>query len=243
MRQKVIRHVTDTGESGYQINQSLVLNNGDSSYLTRTPTSSNGRQVFTFSIWLKRVDITSYQTFYGTGLGTNLSTYDAARFTNTNKIELFGSDAAAFSLSTINAFDSLTDWYHVVISADTTQATASDRINITVNGVAQTLTGSYPSLNYNLSYNGATIPQYIAARRLPGGASRFYIGNACEIYNCTGVAYDATEFGEFIEGVWMPKAPDVVYGDNGFYLNFADSSDIGNDLSGENNDFTPNNLT
>ena len=30
----------------------------------------------------------------------------------------------------------------------------------------------------------------------------------------------------------------LTFGDNGFYLDFADSSDLGNDVSGNNNDWT-----
>ena len=35
----------------------------------------------------------------------------------------------------------------------------------------------------------------------------------------------------------------LTFGTNGFYLDFEDSSALGNDVSGNNNDFTVNNLT
>jgi len=44
-------------------------------------------------------------------------------------------------------------------------------------------------------------------------------------------------------GEWKPKeVSGVTYGDNGFYLDFADSGALGDDESGESNDFTVTNL-
>ena len=52
-------------------------------------------------------------------------------------------------------------------------------------------------------------------------------------------AYDPTHFGETKNGVWIPKDPSgLTYGNNGLYLKFENASDLGNDSSGNNNDFT-----
>ena len=58
-----------------------------------------------------------------------------------------------------------------------------------------------------------------------------------------GYAYDADIFGETdsTTGIWKPiTSPSVSYGTNGFFLDFASSSDMGNDISGNNNDWTVN---
>jgi hypothetical protein len=54
-----------------------------------------------------------------------------------------------------------------------------------------------------------------------------------------------SDFGEFDEdsGIWKPIAYEGTYGTNGFYLEFKDSSALGDDTSGNGNDFTVNNLT
>jgi hypothetical protein len=44
-------------------------------------------------------------------------------------------------------------------------------------------------------------------------------------------------------GIWKPIAYTGTYGTNGFFLEFKDSSALGDDTSGEGNDFTVNNLT
>jgi len=60
-----------------------------------------------------------------------------------------------------------------------------------------------------------------------------------------GQALDPTSFGEFDEdsGIWKPiDVSGLTFGTNGFYLDFEDSSALGNDAAGSNN-FTVNNLT
>ena len=54
-----------------------------------------------------------------------------------------------------------------------------------------------------------------------------------------------TDFGEFDEdsGIWKPKAYAGSYGTNGFYLDFSDSANLGDDASGNSNDFTETNIT
>ena len=51
-----------------------------------------------------------------------------------------------------------------------------------------------------------------------------------------------TDFGETKNGVWIPKDPSgLTFGSNGFHLKYEDASNLGNDSSGNNNDFTVNN--
>jgi hypothetical protein len=67
-----------------------------------------------------------------------------------------------------------------------------------------------------------------------------------EIVFVDGTALDQTSFGEFDEDsptIWKPKdVSGLTFGTNGFYLDFEDSSALGNDAAGSNN-FTVNNLT
>jgi hypothetical protein len=66
-----------------------------------------------------------------------------------------------------------------------------------------------------------------------------------EVNLLTDKQLDPTDFGEFDEdsGIWKPIAYTGTYGTNGFYLEFKDSSALGDDTSGNGNDFTVNNLT
>ena len=64
---------------------------------------------------------------------------------------------------------------------------------------------------------------------------------------CDGQTYLPTKFGEFNADsptIWQPIDPSeqsLTFGTNGFWLDFKDSSALGNDVSGNNNDFTENN--
>ena len=50
-------------------------------------------------------------------------------------------------------------------------------------------------------------------------------------------------FGETKNGVWIPKEiTGLTYGTNGFRLTFADSSSLGDDTSGNGNDYTASGL-
>jgi hypothetical protein len=60
-----------------------------------------------------------------------------------------------------------------------------------------------------------------------------------------GSQLDPTSFGVFntVSNIWEPRGYAGTYGTNGFRLDFANSSALGNDVSGNDNDFTVNNLT
>ena len=101
--------------------------------------------------------------------------------------------------------------------------------------------GGYPSQNRDSVFNQSGATQVI------GGASSYYgnylQGYMAEVVFNDGQSYAASDYGETKNGVWIPKDPSgLTFGNNGFYLNFASSGDMGNDVSGNNNDFTPSNL-
>ena len=59
-----------------------------------------------------------------------------------------------------------------------------------------------------------------------------------------GTQYAASDFGETVNGVWIPKDPSgLTFGTNGFYLKYESSSNLGNDSSGNNNDLTVSGLS
>ena len=62
-----------------------------------------------------------------------------------------------------------------------------------------------------------------------------------------GVIKPVSDFGETKEQIWIPKDVSNTlslsdFGTNGYYLNYADSSDLGKDVSGKGNHWTSNNL-
>jgi hypothetical protein len=212
-----------------------------STSLTRTPSSATNRKTFTISMWVKRAELSTQQCLFSVGNGSS------------NPLNFFGFYLDKFvyweySNSTTGLSDlqsnlvlrDVNSWYHLVASVDTTQATASDRIKLYVNGTQVTSfsSSSYPSQNQDLGFNN-TQPHDIGRYLYTGTA--YYGGEMAHFHFIDGTAYAPTDFGETdsTSGVWKPKTqPSVTYGTNGFFLDFANSSDLGNDVSGNNNDFT-----
>jgi hypothetical protein len=65
-----------------------------------------------------------------------------------------------------------------------------------------------------------------------------------EVHFVDGAVYGPEYFGVEENGIWVPITPPLTteqYGTNGFHLDFADSSDIGKDVSGKGNNYTNHN--
>lgn len=227
---------------GYTIDQSIRFNDNDSAYLSRTSGATGDRQKWTFSTWVKR------GTFYGGGgVGSNQRIFHDTG--NTNFI-MFGYNGnedifrvyLGADLRTTALFRDPSAWYHLVVAVDTTQATSSDRVKIYQNGVQITsfsATG-YPSLNYNTIFNNSGTTYQISGQSV----AEYFDGYISEFHWIDGQALVPTDFGETnADGVWVPKAYAGTYGTNGFYITGANSADLGEDFSGNGNDFTSSGLT
>jgi hypothetical protein len=146
-------------------------------------------------------------------------------------------------------FRDVSAWYHIVIAADTTNGTEADRLKIWINGVQETsfATTNHPSLNENFRWHfvsGSNYPHSIG--RSGRHSTNYFGGYIAEWIDVDGSQLDATSFGEFDEdsGIWKPiDVSGLTFGTNGAYLDFENSGSLGDDVSGNGNDFTVNNLT
>jgi hypothetical protein len=84
-------------------------------------------------------------------------------------------------LLTTQVFRDPSAWYHIVWSVDTTQATATNRVKLYVNGeqVTSFTTATYPSLNFDTAFN------YTGPHLISGGAGgsvqEFFDGYLTEV--------------------------------------------------------------
>mgnify|MGYP000459929827 CR=1 FL=1 len=224
----------------YELSQSLRFNDNDSAYLSRTPSSAGNRKTWTWSAWVKRSTLGTFQTLFSTNQSNNDATAFNFGFTSADK--LVANPWNNDFVTTSAVFRDVSSWYHIVLEFDTTQSGSnnSDRINIYVNGVSQTLVNGIATLALN---DDEAINQTEEHRiGVWEGTSWYFDGYMAEVNFIDGTALDATSFGETINGVWVPKAYSGSYGTNGFYLPFDDSAAIGDDESGNTNDFTASNL-
>jgi len=222
----------------HQIEQSARFDASSSSNLSRTFGTPTSQRTYTFSAWIKRSTIGSISPhiicknngFDGSG---------AAFVFHNDPLALYGFGAAGGNRTDSDGkFRDTSGFNHIVFRYDTTQSTATDRFKLYLNGDRLTVNGgSNPSQNSDLSrFNTADTHRI-------GGGSQYFDGYMAEVIFADGQSYEPTQFGESKNGVWIPKDPSgTTFGNNGFHLKFENSGDLGNDSSGNNNDFTANNM-
>lgn len=229
-----------SGQGGYEIEQSLRFEDGDSAYLGRTLSSPTDGKVFTLSFWLKRGNIgTSIAQWFFGGSGGNafLAGFNAS----SDHLQVAEANTG-YGQTTAMVFRDVGNWYHITIIGDSTQASNDDRIKIYVNG-SQVTTTKQNTITQN-SIWGINTASATAEVGRHTGATGYSDGYIAEVNFVDGQALDASNFGEtnLLTNQWIPKKYVGTYGTNGFYLNFSNSASLGADSSGNGNNFTPTNL-
>jgi hypothetical protein len=231
---------------GYNLTNSLRFRSSASAKLTRTPSTAGDRRTFTTSMWLKRGSIIVQELFSANANGTTYP--DAIYFDEGSKLSFYFNGGVSYINYTPGLFRDPSAWYHFVVAIDTTQATNTNRVKIYVNGVQQTLTGSFPIQNYQSNFN-SVIGHQIGSSSF----NNYFDGYMTEINFIDGQALTPSSFGETNAdtGVWQPKKYVGTYGTNGFYLPFTDNSalttssnvGLGKDFSGNGNYWATNNIS
>jgi len=228
---------------GFDVANSLRFNSGSSDYLNRTFGTPTSSQTWTLSFWIKRCKIGSATEFVFNTDGGNEE--DRLQFSSSDTLTWFEQNSGGGTvaeLTTSQKFRDVSAWYHIVVARDSTQGTSSNRIKLYVNGSQVTALGTatYPSQNDSSRWNTA-VAHEIGARN-GGTFVNLYMS---EVVFIDGQQLAPTSFGEFDEdsGIWKPiDVSGLTFGNNGFYLDFEDSSSLGNDSAGSNN-WTVNNFT
>jgi hypothetical protein len=233
--------------SGYQIQRSLRFNSADSAYLSRTPASAGNRKTWTWAGWVKRSALVGSAPVFGRRQVSNESNTLMIEFVNNNSLQI--GTWSIVLLRTTQVFRDTSAWAHLVITFDTTNATANDRIRFYVNGteILQYAFRNNPSLNGDYAINNIGLHHIGAQVTNSPTLDNFFNGYLADIHFIDGQALTPSSFGETDgNGVWQPKAYTGSYGTNGFRLNFSDNSTaaaLGTDTSGNGNTWTVNNLS
>ena len=208
-------------------------------YLTRTgatPTTSNK---YTFSCWVKRGSIGTTETIFRTYSDGSNSAQLIFDSDDTFAFQDIVGGTTVTNLKPSNLFRDTGAWMNFIVQVDYTQATAADRAKIFINGAEV----SYSATTVQ-SQNGASMLNTANNNALGSNrsnSSHYFTGSMSQVNFIDGTAYPATAFGSVnaTSGIWVANSgPTVTYGNNGFFLDMANSSDMGNDVSGNANDFT-----
>ena len=234
-------------DTGYNVANSLRFNSGSSDSLDRTVSSSpTNPDKFTISVWVKRSKLGSEQAIIGQYSSSNFRA--KIDFLADDRIEYIQKNDGNTSANIITTrkFRDPSAWIHIVFQYDSTQGTDSNRIKLYFNGTQETSfdATSYPAQNLDGKLNQASVPLDIGQ---DGNSSIYFSGYMAEFVLVDGQALDPTSFGEFNSDsptIWQPiDVSGLTFGDDGFYLDFENSSSLGADVSGNGNNFTVNNLT
>jgi hypothetical protein len=231
--------------TGYDIDNSLKLEDDNSEGLTKNYSGDGDRRTWTYSTWIKRTELSQdyYCLFFAGYTGIQLMSENYLR------VELYDGTTTRYA-DTNQLFRDTSAWYHIVVTLDSTDSTASDRVKIWINGsrVTDFRTSTYASMSQNDQFGiGQASSNYQFGHWFAGGANdRRFCGYVAETHYVNGTALEATDFGEYDSdsGIWIPKEYTGSHGSKGFYLKFDDSSNLGKDSSsGGIGDFTLSNIT
>jgi len=207
-------------------------------YLTRTPSSASATQKATFSFWVKKANSGGTPNLFR--MYTGSTQYVRIRFEASNKLSfiIINSDSYVVQLITTQVFTDASAWYHIVFNMDTTQATASNRAKIYVNGEKITAydTANYPpTRNATVNVTPAGTANHIGTQ--VGNSPSFFEGVMSHVHFTDGYVYEASSFGstDSATGQWkINTGPSVTYGTNGFFI-LKDGNTITDSSSNSNN--------
>ncbi len=212
-----------------------------STYLSWTPSNTGTRTTFTWSFWVKRHGLGSYQKIHDADYNNDANYYCSLYFKNDDTINMSNIDAGStnISWSTTRKFRDTNAWYHIVVTFDTTNATANDRIRCYVNGERETLTGTFAVAQNtdNTFWNRSGNKNWIGAKSV--SVSDYLDATLSHFHFIDGTAYDASAFGstDSTTGEWkINTSPSVTYGTNGFFI-LKDGNSV-TDQSGNSNNWT-----
>ena len=233
---------TDNGT----IAKSCMFNDGDSPYLTRTQDSGTGDQKrkATFSWWFKR----------GSSFGTEMihvaaapSSRLLARFDTSNRLVFrLTNGTTEYQKVTNMTFEDSSKWYHCHWQIDASQSTATDRSKVWIDGDQITSWSSDSNPGQNTDVVGLSDGTTQRVSGTSHSTGQYFDGYLAEFNYCDGVITTVDNFGitDTATGRWIPKElSGITYGSNGFRLQFGTDSALGDDTSGNTNDFSSSGLT
>ncbi len=200
----------------YQIEKSIRFNEADSAHLLRTTGSKGNRRIWTWAAWVKRWDVENRSTLFSAGDGQSDTGWTAIEIETDEKLKVTGWNTSW--KQTNRLFRDPGAWFHIVVAFDTTQATATDRCKVYINGKLETSFSADNSLTQNTEYavNEGSKPHRIGGIDPAGvnnAMSNFYLADN---YLIDGLALSPAAFGEFDSARnWNPKAFAIPAPNNG----------------------------
>jgi len=232
----LIGGANSAADTGYDVDNSCRLNDTSSAYLHKTPGSTGVEEKFTFSAWLKFNNEASANQCLLFIEGDNGSD-DYVEIAFKPELDIQYNNGTYSQYVTNMKFRDPSAWFHFCLGVDTTQSVAGNRHKLYINGTQITSFSTETAIPQNdvLQSNTSGKKMWLGAHY--NGPKNFWDGYMAEVFWIDGTQYAASDFGEFNSDsptIWQPKdcSGDLTFGTNGFYLDFEDSSNLGNDANG-----------
>ena len=236
-------------DTGFDVANSLRFDDGSSDYLNRTQsTSPTNSKKGTISFWVKRGALGDQHILNGY---TDTNNRAFLNFTSDDRLQVGqkNSGTTVYQIQETAQRRDVSAWYNCIFAFDTTDATASNRLKLYVNGsqVTDFTTNNEIEVNEDIKlFNLANLQLGRA-----GGGSNYFDGYLAEFVYVDGSQLGADSFGEFDDsGIWKPiDISGLTFGNNGFYLENkqsgtgTNSSGMGADTSGNDFHFAVTNFT
>jgi len=223
-------------DTGYDVDNSCRFNDGDSAYMHKTFGTGGSTTAWTMSMWVKRGVLGTDQRVFSCDDSSDGDPDNYWRFKSddTLQVNIYNSSAIG-NLVTNRKFRDCSSWYHVCVIWKSGDSTSTDRLQLWVNGTRETSFSAttFPSQNAN----SITASQVIAVGRRNYAGEQHFDGYLAEVVFLDGVTASPVDtLGEFDSDsptIFKPKDPSgLSFGSTGFYLDFEDSANLGNDANG-----------
>lgn len=231
---------------GDDIPYSCMFDPASNSYFKRafgTPSSSTK---FTISVWLKRSLFSANQRLFAKDSGSTFI-LELGR-ANVNALEVYAEETATKRASN-DLYRDPNSWMQVCVAADSSHATAQDRLRFWVDGDEITSWHTNNTITQNYAWLAATL--YTIGAYGTGASLQQFGGYMADFIFIDGVYLGPSNFGRTSAdtGQWVNKSYDGSYGYGlqGSRQEFNDPAfatyGLGKDTSGNNNHWTPVNIT
>ena len=231
----------NTLSAGYEVENSVLMDRSGSDHFKKSPGAGN-RRTWTFATWVKRTSVSGNHDLITSGTASAVKSYiyfysSGGKFSYEEY-----SGGYQINIKTNAGYQSTSDWYHLIVAVDTTQGTAANRIKMYVDGVKITSfhSSTYPSENFQTDMSANNLRNIGCEQN----SANFIDGYLAETVLIDGLQLDASSFGEVNSSdVFVPiDVSGLTFGDKGFYFDYKDEDALGNDVSGNNNNYTAVNL-
>ena len=230
------------------IPNSVWFDTGD--HLTQdTAASDSGRKEAIFSTWVQRTVFGAQGFLLGVN-GSDVNDHLALDFQSTNKLRLTASSTTI--LETTQVFED-TAWYHILVTIDTSRNSDSSQ-KIFVNGVEVTDFSTRNNFGSSADIAWGRSATHLVNSDPSSAGSNQMVGYMAQTALITDKSFQQGDFSitNFLDSFafgtngsqFSPKTNAAIAtmvgtgGNNSFFLNYETASDLGNDGSSKNNDFS-----